>query len=409
MTACHACLADAVEQILDLGPQPICNRFLRDDAAEEFTHPMRLGQCRGCGLIQLIAPAPAHELLPPYDWITYNEAEGHLDDVVAKIVMLEGLTPDAVIGGVSFKDDSTLARLRARGYAHVWRLDPAQDLGIHDRRAGIETIQDALTPARAADIARRRGKADVMVVRHILEHTHETRRFLEALRSMIRPGGYAVFESPDCTKAFDLLDYTTLWEEHLLYFTPGTFEACLTMGGFLPVYVQNYPYTFENALVAITRPHAEAVSGSRPSGLLHDTARQRAGRFAAALPSQRERLRRYLSRFRGTAIFGAGHLSCTYLNIMCAAEHIAFVVDDHPQKQGLLMPGSHLPILPSSQLLAQAVPLCLMSLSPESEAKVLQKQAAYCAAGGRFASIFPSSAHALPLDNQAQDNHGRTG
>ena len=45
-------------------------------------------------------------------------------------------------------------------------------------------------------------------------------------------------------------------------------------------------------------------------------------------------------------MLGAGHLSGAFINLYGLAEQIEFVADDNPNKQGLLMPGSRLPILP---------------------------------------------------------------
>ena len=41
------------------------------------------------------------------------------------------------------------------------------------------------------------------------------------------------------------------------------------------------------------------------------------------------------------------------------------------------------------------IALCLLSLNPIGEQKVMEKNLAFAARGGIFASIFPASAHAL--------------
>ena len=55
--------------------------------------------------------------------------------------------------------------------------------------------------------------------------------FFRALVALTRPGGYIVIEVPDCQRALDAGDCTTLWEEHTLYFTPATFEQSLRLVG----------------------------------------------------------------------------------------------------------------------------------------------------------------------------------
>ena len=59
------------------------------------------------------------------------------------------------------------------------------------------------------------------------------------------------------------------------------------------------------------------------------------------------------------------------------------------------MPGSRLAIRALASLLEEEVKLCLLSLSPESEAKVVAKNQAFLERGGSFASIFPVKLNSL--------------
>ena len=83
------------------------------------------------------------------------------------------------------------------------------------------------------------------------------------------------------------------------------------------------------------------------------------------------------------------------VNLLGLKDLLGFVVDDDPNKKGLLMPGSHLPISGSAALLERGVALCLLNMSPESEEKVVAKNKAFLEAGGTFASVFPESRYAL--------------
>src|SRR5438876_12285474 len=77
MTACHVCGSDRVETLLDFGAQALSNRFLAEPQGEAL-FPFVLGQCAQCGMIQIPNPIPPAELKARFDWIRYNEQEGHL-------------------------------------------------------------------------------------------------------------------------------------------------------------------------------------------------------------------------------------------------------------------------------------------------------------------------------------------
>ena len=55
------------------------------------------------------------------------------------------------------------------------------------------------------------------------------------------------------------------------------------------------------------------------------------------------------------------------------------------------MPGSGVPVRPSSVLIDEKIDFCLLSLSPESEKKVIASKQAYVDQGGQFRSIFTLS------------------
>jgi hypothetical protein len=398
---CIVCRNAELTRLVDVGPQPISNRFLRAPTDDEELFPIALRQCDGCGLVQIEQPVPARSLVAPYDWVTYSEPEGHLDELVDILLTLPGVGAGGITAGVSFKDDSMLARLARKGL-QTWRIDLRRDLGVTDAHAGhgVETIQDRLTPAIAADIARQRGRADVLLVRHILEHAALPLDFMNALKALARPGGYIVIEVPDCSRALDGCDYTTIWEEHTLYYTPETFHHSLRLGAFDVVRAENYPYPFENSLVAIARSNGTGAAAGVPD---RTVARERArgAAFGRSFGACREHIRCVLDerRRRGgcIALFGAGHLACTWINVFGVQDAIDCVIDDNPHKRGLYMPGSKLPIVASSTLLERDISLCLLSLNPIGEQKVIEKNSTFVERGGRFASIFPGSARALTL------------
>jgi hypothetical protein len=340
-----------VQQLVNFGHQPPSNRFEATETPESDTHPLRIGECRACGLVQLIDPMPVCMSAPRFPWLTYNEPEDHLDGLVDRLCGLPGLNAGSRIVGTSYKDDSTLARFAQRGFAGTRRYGSA---------------------------------ADLLLARHALEHAHDPVGYLHALAALVKPGGYLVLEVPEATKFMRACDYSFVWEEHITYFSHETLRALLARIGFGVEEFMVHPYPVEDSLIAIVRNGQGAAVAPAPPD-------ESAGSsFSRGYHAIRARLQSLLGAWRReglrVAIFGAGHLAVRFVNLYKLGGFIELVIDDNPDKQGLLMPGSRLPIKGSDAL--EATDVCLSSLSAETERKALPKFRPFLDRGGRLYSIF---------------------
>ncbi|MCG3205121.1 MAG: hypothetical protein KCHDKBKB_01838 [Elusimicrobia bacterium] len=383
---------------MDLGAQPMTNRFLSSKEALEYTHPLSIGLCRSCLVVQLVGPPPPVEIKSRFEWLTYNEPEKHLDDLAQAILGLPGLTSKSVVAGVTFKDRSLLERLRNLNGMATVQLDPRTDFGINDPLAGLETLQELLNPALANKIVEKRGKFDVVVVRHMLEHVHALKPFIAAIKTLVKMNGYVVLEVPDCKRALAGKDYSMIWEEHVSYFTEMTLKSFLNYHNIDVITLQNHPYPLENSLIVIGKIGSAEKSGALSQQKdMDETSLFK--NFVNGFAEVKRGLHLFLKEFQKNhgrlAILGAGHLSCMFINILDLKNYFEFVVDDNIHKTGLFMPGSHLPIVASQELVRKKIKLCLLGVNPENEDRLIQTQKEFVANGGTFASIFPGSSRSL--------------
>lgn len=384
---------ERLEILRDFGPQPVSSRFPLRPFDDEFSMPMTLGVCPRSGLVQLANTFPAHELCPRVPWLTAFEPEGHLDDFAVKLANLPGLSRNDWIAGYSSKDDSLIRRLAEMGFRKHWRLDPVEDLGITDACAFVETFQLPFQDGLASRAVRRAGKPKLFLIRHVLEHSYDLRSFLSAARDLVAPDGYVVFEVPDCTRALEAPDYTTLWEEHSLYFTPQTLHTALKNCGLAPVLFETHPHPFENCMLAVCRPTVRESECPITTSTVAEI--ERARKFSAQFEIVTREIQNCLQRCKdeglSLALFGAGHLAVAFTSLHRVSHYFNFVIDDNPHKCGRHLAGSGLQIRPSTALVDDHVDICLLALNPEHEEKILAKNHAFKAHGGRFGSIFPSS------------------
>ena len=238
----------------------------------------------------------------------------------------------------------------------------------------------------------------MLIVRHVVEHSYDLPEFIEAIRALTNHDGYIVWELPDCERAFISGDCTTIWEEHTFYFTTFTFHKILTDADFEVVHFESVPYPFENSIVAIVKAAQKKQTITTDEKALAEQVAL-AENFASAIEQRRIAVRSKLEylkeKYGSIALFGAGHLSVAFLSLMKVADLVDFVIDDNTNKKGMCMPIGNLAIKGSDSLYAEGVKVCLLSLNPQNQPKVIANHKRFTDQGGIFASIFPGGDQGL--------------
>ncbi len=399
MKVCQICKKNKCKELIDFGNHPVCHKF-SDGKQKEEKFSLALGQCQFCGLVQLMSPIPPDKLIPSYDWIKYNEPEEHLDHLAKIITRLPGINKQATVCGVSYKEDTILERLNKLGFQKIWRMNMKEDLNINNSNANLESIQLQISPDIVNSIHQKHGIPDIVIVRHLLEHTQDTLKFMLTLKQIVSPSGYIIFEVPDCSKGFETPDYTTIWEEHTLYFTDVTFKMCLNAGGFSLQHFEKYNYPFENILIGIAKPNNINLEKSfEVDKNILSNEFKRIKFLPKQLENKQNSIRKFLKSFRkkeyNIAIFGTGHAACMFINLFGIKDLVDFAIDDNNEKIGFYIPGSKIPIYSSENLSNRKTNLCLLCLGSESEEKIIKKYQNFKDNGGVFASIYPDSKYAI--------------
>ena len=393
---CQVCGENTVKVLIDFGLQPLCNRFSSTPYVDDYFHPLILGQCQSCSLIQLMDLIPVKEIIPKVEWLRYKEPEDHLDSLSDIVSNLKGLPEKPVACGITYKDDSFLMRLKDRAFAKIWRIEPEQDLGIAHKGIAGETIIPRLTSDSIKNITDKYGCVDVVIARHILEHALDTQAFLSIIWKLLKPGGYIVFEVPDCTKQLESKDYTMPWEEHILYFVPETLKATFDFTSFELTKFCHYSYKIEDVQIAIIqKSEAPIRKNIQP---IHDNFRlpeEYAESFEKNRVTIYSYLKEYVSKIGKVAFYGAGHLSVMMVKSLKIEEFIEFIADDTELKQGLYLPGTSLQIKSPKLLVKDNISLCVLCLSVDYEDIVKKKNHKFIDKGGIFVSAFSIQKNSL--------------
>ena len=306
-----------------------------------------------------------------HKWLTCFEPEKHLDNLVEKLISSYVYKNNINIFGYSFKDDSTLNRLKVffsnSKFQH--NIKTSSEIGLPSNGACLEKLFEFTSSDNFKKVTKLNGKADILFVRHVLEHSWDIVNFLECLKLLISEDGLIVFEIPDCENGLKSGMQTLLWEEHASYFTEETLKNVLNINGFGIEEIMRYPNPIEDSIVVITKLNNKKVifNDSKKGMHLLKTFKDN---FEKNKIKIRNEIKEMISLGYKICMFGAGHHASSFVSINEIYNYVDFVVDDNEFKQEYNLAGSKIPILSSSALSKKDIPIfLLLTTNPEIDYK----------------------------------------
>jgi hypothetical protein len=385
MTAtCRYCARLLTRELINLGQQPLANDYLAATAeaiAAERTYPLRVMICDGCFLVQVEESVPADAIFHhEYAYFSSFSASwvAHAQRYAVAMIERFGLGPASKVVGV----------------------EPAGKCAEAAREKGVDTVVEFFNRETALRLAGEGHAADLTAANNVLAHVPKIDDFVAGFAAILKPEGVATFEFPHLLRMIAETQFDTIYHEHYSYLSLGIVERVLSGHGLRVFDIEHLPTHGGSIRVFACRADArheemaaveEARQAERAARLDHpDGYAEFAGRAAA----MRDGLRRFLdaAKARGDRVagYGAAAKGNTFLNFCSAdATDIAFVVDQNPEKQGRLLPGSHITVWAPEALAAERPEMIL--ILPWNLAGEIATENAYVADwGGRFVVAAPS-------------------
>jgi hypothetical protein len=360
---CRACRGPDGRVVLDLGEQPACDYFPRqDDPGPDPVYPLQMWLCSSCGLAQLLADPtvpeeprgvePAALVAQAADAVTRVAAAGLLPD---RSTVAEYGSPH---GG------SWLGMLTQRG------LMPAGD----GEQAGV--IHDCFGLMHAADQS---GALAERVAR-------------------LAPGGVLLLQYHSLNTILRCGQWNALRHGHYAYYSTAALAAMLAAVGFSPITAWRFDLYGGTVLLAASRD-ADGPGETDPAvrSLLADDARvgvcdpRAFSRLQHKVLTHAKALHDWLlaEREAGCAVVGYGAASRAVALLRQARVDrtlLPAVVDASPAKQGLRMPGTDIPVIGPAQL-AERRPDAVLLLVADLMAEVRSAIPEVEAGGGRWVDV----------------------
>jgi SAM-dependent methyltransferase len=403
-SACRSCGAPLHHVFADLGRTPIANAFRRpqDAAGAESIYPLKAFVCDACWLVQIEDFHRPEELFrEDYAYFSsYSDSWlAHAASYAKQMTADFGLDAASLVVEVASNDGYLLQHFKARGIP-VLGVEPAASVAEAARRNhGIDTLQ-AFFGADLASRLRRQGlAADLLVANNVLAHVPDINDFVAGFAILLKPDGLATFEFPHLLNLMRLTQFDTIYHEHYSYLSLLAVEALLARHGLKVVDIAELP-THGGSLRLFVR---HAAHDYPPSAAL-TAVRARETHFGLdrlatyrTFDQQVRAAKRAFLRFlidakeagASIAAYGAPAKGNTLLNYCgVGRDFIDYTVDRNPQKQGMLLPGTAIPVHAPDHLFATR-PDYVVILPWNLKNEIVGQMAAIRHWGGRFVVPMP--------------------
>ena len=396
---CIFCASDLLVSLMEVDRLPDSSQMLFKTRAEALNSPARpfdLKLCPACGLLFNGRYAFDQGQEQRYRDANYHSATSHspqsqqqqrlLADEINRLTGLKGLT----VCEIGCGDGYFLSRL-ARYSRKAMGFEPSSSWDLARQYDGITVYNAYFDPANTdlvPDIS-----ADLMVMRHLLEHLENPFHFLSETKRHLRcNGGSHVFiEVPDATHLLTRQLYFDFYNDHIFYFSHHFLSGFLKGLGF------NDVFRIENDNQEFLQLLASAGADNRPRANPADEApelRFESGReFGRDYLEWKRRLIDVLhtqkSGGKRIAAWGAGARGVTMLaSLNFEADFFEYIVDSDPIKQGRYVPLLGSPVVPVGMLETRPVD-CLLVTSYTFFGEILEMVAPHRETGMKVVKPYP--------------------
>jgi len=402
---CRSCGAPLSALFVDLGMSPISNAMRLPNQAGQVERffPLRAFVCGVCKLVQIedVASREDHFHGEYTYFSSYSSSWlAHARAYAEMMTRRFALGPASLVVEVASNDGYLLQYFKAMGVP-VQGIDPAANCAeVAIRERGVPTMMRFFGSALAAELTAEGRQADVIVANNVLAHVPEINDFVAGFKGLLKPDGVLTLEFPHLLRLMEANYFDTIYHEHYSYLSLLAVERLFGRHG-LEVFDLEVLATHGGSL-RVFAGHAGAHQG--PSASL-STARAReadAGlddlrayaAFADNVRATKRAILQLLIRLKNEgasiAAYGAPAKGNTLLNYCgVRTDFIDYAVDANPVKQGMVLPGTGIPVFAPERIF-ETRPDYVLILPWNIKDEIISQMAGIREWGGRFILPLPA-------------------
>jgi hypothetical protein len=404
LPSCRFCGAPLTHTFVDLGMSPLCESYLRADQLNQMEpfYPLHVWVCECCYLVQLEEYVSPADIFTEYAYFSsyadtwLQHARSYVDHVTERF----GLNAGSHVVEVASNDGYLLQYFVQKGIPALG-IEPAANVAKEAVAKGVPTRVEFFGVDCARRMVAEGLAADLIAGNNVLAQVPDLNDFVAGLKLLLKAQGVITIEFPHlmCLMADNQFD--TIYHEHFSYFSFITAEKIFAAHGLTLFDVEEL--STHGGSLRIYARHAEDTSQGVTPRVDELRSREQAAGFTtmAAYTSFHEQVKatkRTLltfliqARAQGKQIvgYGAPGKGNTLLNYCgIRSDFLDFTVDRNPYKQGMYLPGTHIPISHPDRI-ADAKPDYVLILPWNFKDEIIRQLAFIQEWGGQFVVPIPS-------------------
>jgi SAM-dependent methyltransferase len=401
---CRFCHAPLAQTFVDLGVMPLANSYLNpeDLQKQEPMYSLHARVCGDCFLVQVDSVVPAGEIFEHYAYFSSYSTTWveHARQFTEMAQERFDLGAESKVVEIASNDGYLLRYFVDRGIPCLG-IEPAQNVAATAIEAGIPTEVRFFGQETAGDLVDRGWAADLVIANNVLAHVPDLNDFVAGLKRLVKPTGVISIEFPHLLRLIGEVQFDTIYHEHYSYFSLVSLEKIFAAHGLQLFDVEEL--ATHGGSLRIFAGHADSPQIERQTLQTVRAAEQQAQldqlEGYAGFQQQVDRVSQQLVQFlqfakendKRVAAYGAAAKGNTLLNYCCVTSAlIEYVVDRNPHKQGLYLPGSHLPIHPPEHVF-ETKPDYLLILPWNLASEIQESMQGISQWGGRFVIPIPAA------------------
>lgn len=401
---CAFCTGQKMHIILDFGAVALAGGFIKpEDFSKEPKFPLRLFFCEECYAVQVVDIVEPAVLFKNYFYFSsaIRTLSEHFVDYAMEVTSRFLDPENATVVEFGCNDGILLKPLADQNIRTLIGVDPASNVigTINDAR--IKTINDFFGPSVGREIDEKYGKADMIVANNVYAHIPDINGVTAAVRELLKDEGVFIFEVHYLGKVIEGLQYDMVYHEHLYYYSLIALQkhfARFDMTVFdvkpIPIHEGSMRYYVAKNNSSHARARAPRVAMLEKEELAKGYDRKETyARFSHDVAERKTQLMELLAKLKAKGLkvggYGASGRANTIIQYCgITQDHIEYMIDDAPAKEGYCTPGSHFEICSNGRL-SENPPDYLLIFAWGYLNEIAEKCRDYLAGGGRMITPLP--------------------